>query len=69
MGIATKSMSLSFNETMFCQIEGVTMGSPPWLHSGGYFVGFHERRLFDRFPQPFIYLQYVDDTFVSFKSR
>ena len=32
------------------------------------FVGFHERRLFDRFPKPFIYLRYVDDTFVSFKS-
>ena len=29
--------------------------------------GFHERRLFDKFPKPFTYLQYVDDTLVSFK--
>ena len=34
-----------------------------------FFVGFHERRMFDRFPKLFIYLRYVDDTFVSFKSR
>ena len=33
------------------------------------FVGFHEIRLFDRFPKPFIYLRYVDDTFRSFTSR
>ena len=32
------------------------------------FVGFQERRLFDRFPKPFIYLRFVDDTFISFRS-
>ena len=34
-----------------------------------FFFGFHERRLFGKFPEPFTYLRYVDDTFVSFKSR
>ena len=69
MGIATKSVSFSFNETMFRLIEGVSIGSPLGPFLANIFVGFHERRLFDRFPKPFIYLRYVDDTFVSFKSR
>ena len=44
------------------------MGSPLGPILANIFVGFHERRLFDRFPKPFTYLRYVDDTFVSFKS-
>ena len=55
MGIATKSLSFSFNETMFCQIDGVSMGSALGPIQANIFVGFHERRLFDRFPKPFIY--------------
>ena len=45
------------------------MGSPLGPILANIFVGFHERRLFDRFPKPFTYLRYVDGTFVSFKSR
>ena len=33
------------------------------------FVGFHERLLFEKFPKPFIYLRYVDDTFATLTSR
>ena len=68
MGIATKSVSFSFNETMYHQIEGVSMGSPLGPILANIFVVFQERRLFDRFPNPSIYLRYVDDTFVSFRS-
>ena len=50
-------------------MEGVSMGSPLGSILANIFVGFHERRLFDWFPKPFIYLRYVEDTFVSFKSR
>ena len=69
MGIATKSVSFSFNEIMYRQIEGVSMGSSLGPILANIFVGFQERRLFDRFPKPFIYLCYADDTFVSFRSR
>ena len=67
--MARKSVSFSFNEIMYRQIEGVSMGSPLGPILANIFVGFQERRLLDRFPKPFIYLRYVDDTFVSFRSR
>ena len=69
MGIDTKSVSFSFNEIMYRQIEGISMGSPLGLILANIFVGFQERHLFERFPRPFIYLRYVYDTFVSFGSR
>ena len=69
MEIATKSVSFSFNEIMYRQIEGVSMGSTLGPILANIFVGFQERLLFEKFPKPFIYLRYVDDTFVSFRLR
>ena len=69
MGIATKSVSFRLNEILYRQIEDVSMGSPLGPILANIFVGFQERRLFKKFSKPFIYLRYVDDTFVSFKSR
>ena len=45
------------------------MGSPLRPIPANIFVGVYERRLFYKFPNPFTYLRYVDDTFVYFKSR
>ena len=45
------------------------MGSPLDPILANIFVGFQERHLFEKFPKHFIYLRYVDDTFVSFRSR
>ena len=69
MGIATKLVSLSFNELMHRQIDGVSMGCPLGPILANIFVKFQERHLFDVFPKPFIYLCYVDDTFVPFRPR
>ena len=69
MGIPTKSVSFSFNEIMYHQIEGVSLGSPLDPILVNIFVGFQERHLFERFPKPFSYLRYVDDTFVSVRLR
>ena len=51
MGIATKSVSFSFNEIMYCQIEGISMGSPLGPILANIFVGFQERHLFERSPK------------------
>ena len=54
MDIATKSVSFSFNEIMYRQIDGVSMGCPLGPILANIFVGFQERHLFDGFPKPFI---------------
>ena len=54
---------------MYHQIDGVSIGSPLGPILANIFVGFHERLCFEKFPKPFIYLRYVDDTFVTFSSR
>ena len=64
MEIASKSVSFIFKEVSYRQIDGTSMGSPLRPILANIFVGFHERLLFKKFPKSFIYLHYVDDTFV-----
>ena len=59
--IATNSVSFSFNDVMH-QMHGISMGSPLGPILANIFVGFHERQLLEKFPKPYIYLRYVDDT-------
>ena len=68
-GITTKSVSFSFNDTMYRQVDGISMGSPLDPIFANIFVGFYEKLLFERFPKPYIYLHNVDDTFACFSSR
>ena len=65
MELATKSVSFSSNDTMYRQVDGISMGSI----LANMFVGFYEKLLFDRFPKSYIYLRYVDDTIACFSSR
>ena len=41
---------------------------PSWPPSGEYFCWVLRKTFVKKFPKPFIYLHYVDDTFVSFRS-
>ena len=66
--MATKSVSYSFNDTMYYQVDSILMGSPLGPILANIFVGFYEKLLFERFPKPYIYLCYVDDTFACFCS-
>ena len=67
--LATKSVSFSFNNTMYRQIDGIWMGSPLGSILANLFVGFYEKLVFDRFPKPYIYLHYVNDIFAGFSSH
>ena len=69
MELTTKSVSFSFNDTMYRQVDGISMGSPIGPILANVFVGFYEKLLFDRFPKPYSYLRYVDDTFTCLSSR
>ena len=69
MELATKSVSFSFNDTVYHQVGDISMDSPLGPILVNIFVGFYEKLLFDRFPKPYIYLRYVDDTFACFSSH
>ena len=66
--LATKSISFSFNLTIYRQVDSISMSSPLGPVLANIFVGFYEKLLFNRFPKPYIYLCYVDDIFACFSS-
>ena len=53
--LATKSVSFNFNDTVYRQVDVISMGPPLWPILVNIFVGFYENLLFDRFPKPCIY--------------
>ena len=67
--LATKSVSFSFNDTIYRQEDDISMGSPLGSVLANIFVWFYEKLLFDRFSKPYIHLRYVDDTFAYLCSR
>ena len=69
MELATKSIFFSFHDSMCCQVDGISLGSPLGPILANIFIGFYAKLLFDRFPKPYIYLHYVDDTFAYFCSH
>ena len=68
MELASKSVSFSFNDTMYGQVDWISTGSPLGPNLANIFVGFYEKLLFDRFHKPYIYFRNVDDTFACFSS-
>ena len=66
---APKSVEFSFNNHMYKQIDGVAMSSPLSVALANIFVGYRESKLFEATTKPFLYHQYVDDTFAIFGSE
>ena len=67
MELATKSISFSFNDTVYWQVDGITIGSPLGSFMANVFVGFLEQQLFGKVHKPY-YVRYLDDTFACFPS-
>ena len=67
MNMATSSVEFSFNNIMYKQIDGISMGSPLGPALANIFVGFYEQQLFRTTSKPTVYYRYVDDTFALFK--
>ena len=68
MKISTTSVEFLFNKNIYCQVDGVAMGSPLGPTLANIFVGYHERKLFSATIRPSTYFRYVDDTFVIFEN-
>ena len=68
MNWAVDSVQFSFNDTIYCQIDGVAMGSPLGPTLANIFVGYQEQQLFSRIVKPSVYFRYVDDTFVILRN-
>ena len=65
---ATTLVEFNFNN-MYKQIDGVAMGSPLSVAIANIFIGYHKGKLFESTTKPFLYHQYVDDTFAIFGSE
>lgn len=65
---SNREVEFSFNNFMYAQIGGVSMGSPFGPMLANIFVGFQENLLFERHWKPHVYLWNVDDTFSVFDS-
>ncbi|MEL7309141.1 MAG: hypothetical protein AAGK05_15610, partial [Pseudomonadota bacterium] len=60
----TKNVKFAFNNQLFCQIDGLAMGSPLSGSFADVFVGDYERSLLDSRPKKHViksYLRFVDD--------
>ena len=68
MELATKLVSFSFNDTMYRQVDGISMGFLLGPILANIFVGFSKNYSLTGFPKPYIHLRYVDDTFACFCS-
>ena len=69
MMLATSSVEFSFNEHMYQQNDGVSMGSPLGPTLACIFMGFIEKQYFKDHNLPLKYCRYVDDCFILFKDK
>ena len=69
MKFATTSVEFSFNDIMYRQIDGVSMGSPLGPTLANIFMGFWEKKIMSDPNRPVVYFRYVDDTFCLFNGE
>ena len=64
MKFETISVEFSFDNFMYRQVDGISMGSTLGPTMAGIFVGFYEVDSFSKYKAPEVYFHYVDVTFV-----
>ena len=72
LNLALKDTYLMFNDKLYQQIDGVSMGSPTGPVLANAFLCFHEQLWLDNCPlefKPILYKRYVDDTFILFENQ
>ena len=69
MKFATTFIEFSFDNIMYRQVDGISMGSALGPTMAGIFVGFPEVDLFSKYKAPEMYFRYADDTYCVFKSE
>ena len=60
MELATKSVSFSFYDTVYREVDSILMGRPLGPLLCNVFVGFLEQQLFDKVYKPYCYVRYAD---------
>ena len=69
MKFATTSVAFCFDNIVYRQIGGISMGLAEGLTVAGIFVGFHEVDSFTKYKAPEVYFHYVGDTVGVFGSE
>ena len=70
LSFAVKDCHFLFNKKVFCQTDGVAMGSPLGPVLANSFLAIHEEKWLEECPsefKPILYKRYVDDTFTLFR--
>ena len=57
------NVNFVFNGEMYCQVDGLAMGSPLSGSFADIFVGFHEQHILHRI-KPKMYVRYADDVYI-----
>ena len=70
LNLAVKDSPFLFNNKLYLQTDGMSMGNPLGPTFANCFLGFHEKNWLDDCPisfKPLVYKRYVDDCFLLFR--
>ena len=69
MKVATSGVQFSFNNEIYTQIDGVSMGSPLGPTLANIFMGYLESKMVDELTSQTLYIRYMDDCLVISQSE